>query len=80
MVQLPTGGFQVLQVFFGDLVRLVAALFRSFDEIWSRVAADCPPAVVVDGAPSKDLVVLGVVLGLGALIVEGVGETDPLDR
>ena len=49
-------------------------------EARARPGADRPPAVVVDGAVTEHLKVLGVVVAGRRRLIEGVGEAHAIDR
>ena len=79
VVQLPVVGIDIDKHLVVDRWSEPAALLGSLGEARSRPRADRPPAVVIDGAVTEHLEVLGVVVAGRCRFIEGVGEAHPVD-
>ena len=79
VVQLPVVGLDIQQHLVVDGCSEPAALLGGLGEARARPWADCPPAVVVDGAVAEHLEVLGVVVAGRRCFIEGMGEAHAID-
>ena len=79
VVQLPVVGLDIQEHLVIDGGSKPAAFLGGLGEIWTRPGADRPPAVVIDRTMAEHLEILGVVIAGCFYVIEGMGETDPID-